>query len=294
MSNNGYDVWLGNSRGNDHGLKHKRFNSTSKEFWDFSWNEIGYYDVPAMIDYVLDQTNSSKAFYVGHSQGCTVCMVMLSTRPEYNEKLFQTHLLAPAVFMKHFPHFLRHFAREIRTLSKPEGYIDISKKSPFHFVDDFNKALCNGNSPILGMCEASITTICGKNTGELELDSSILPTIMSHLSHFVSARQLEHFMQIYLSGEFRQYDFERKNIKIYGSSTPPQYNLKNVTTPTYIYSGSCDLLVSERDIEHLGEVLPNVRRYKSLKNYNHCDFNYGKNSRALYGNDILKAMNSDN
>lgn len=97
-------MWLGNSRGNGHSLKHKTFNSKSKQFWNFSWHEIGFYDLPAMIDYVLEATNSSKVFYIGHSQGTTSLLVLLSMRPEYNQKIIHAHLMAPAVFMKSFPH----------------------------------------------------------------------------------------------------------------------------------------------------------------------------------------------
>lgn len=82
-------------------------------------------------------------------------------------------------------------------------------------------------------------------------------------------------------------------MKVYNSSAPPSYNLNNVKAPMYIYSGSCDLMVAETDIEHLKEVLPNVKVYKSFKNFNHCDFNYGKNTRALLFEDILKAMNGE-
>lgn len=284
---------MGNSRGNDHGLKHKTLSTSSKKFWDFSWHEIGYYDLPAMIDYMLEQTNSSKTFYVGHSQGGTTGTVMLSARPEYNEKVIQAHLLAPAVFMKYFPHPVKNFANEARTFVKPEGYFDFSRKSPLSVMQTFNSAWCQQNSPILAMCAASVMAMCGHNKGEMELDTKVLPNLLKHMSHFASARQVEHFLQGYQSGVFRQYDFERKNMKVYNSSTPPLYNLKNIKAPTYVYSASCDLLVSERDIEHLREVLPNVRSYKSFKNYNHCDFNYGKNSRSVYQNDILKAMNSE-
>lgn len=41
-------------------------------------------------------------------------MVLLSMRPEYNQKFMQVHLLAPAVFMGHLPHPLaRVFMNDI-------------------------------------------------------------------------------------------------------------------------------------------------------------------------------------
>lgn len=53
-----------------------------------------------MIDFVLNHTNTSKVFYIGHSQGTSSILVLLSTRPEYNDKIIQAHLFAPAAFMK--------------------------------------------------------------------------------------------------------------------------------------------------------------------------------------------------
>jgi len=38
MANLGYDVWLGNSRGNHHSRNHTTLDpDKSKQFWDFSW-----------------------------------------------------------------------------------------------------------------------------------------------------------------------------------------------------------------------------------------------------------------
>ena len=101
MSDNGYDVWLANTRGNDYGLHHNTLNVTSKEFWNFSFHEIGSYDLSAMIDYVLNKTKSTQLFYVGHSQGATSLLVLLSMRPDYNQKIFQAHLFTPAAFFSH-------------------------------------------------------------------------------------------------------------------------------------------------------------------------------------------------
>ena len=94
-------MWLGNARGTDFGLKHKSMKSSDKKFWNFSWHEIGFYDLPAMIDYMLSRTNSSKLFFAGHSQGTTSFAVMCSMRPHFHKKIMQAHLTAPTIFMKH-------------------------------------------------------------------------------------------------------------------------------------------------------------------------------------------------
>lgn len=103
LSDAGYDVWMGNARGNKHSTKHKKYSFDSKEYWTFSWHEIGFFDLPAMLDYVLKCTENSKLFYVGHSQGTTSLLVLLSSRPEYNEKIIQGHLMAVSAFRNALP-----------------------------------------------------------------------------------------------------------------------------------------------------------------------------------------------
>lgn len=49
----GYDVWLINPRGNLYSRKHKTLLPSQPEFWEFSFHEIGIYDIPACIDYIL-------------------------------------------------------------------------------------------------------------------------------------------------------------------------------------------------------------------------------------------------
>lgn len=98
-----YDVWMGNSRGTDYSFRHRKYSANSSEFWNFSFHEIGVFDLSAMIDYILKTTKHTSMFFVGHSQGSTVMLVLLSTMPEYNKKINQAHLMAPASFMKH-PH----------------------------------------------------------------------------------------------------------------------------------------------------------------------------------------------
>lgn len=60
-----------------------------------SFHEMGYYDLPAMIDYTLGMTDQNALTYIGHSMGTTISYVLLSTRPNYNKKIKLAISLAP-------------------------------------------------------------------------------------------------------------------------------------------------------------------------------------------------------
>lgn len=106
MADSDYDVWLGNSRGNVYSIDHVSLNphgskKQRNKYWSHSFHEIGYYDLPASIDFILGKTNQTKLQYIGHSQGAVAFFVMASERPEYNDKIELMHALAPAVFLSH-------------------------------------------------------------------------------------------------------------------------------------------------------------------------------------------------
>lgn len=63
---------------------------------------MGIYDLPVMIDKILEVTGRSKTFYVGYSQGSTEFFVLTSMFPEYNDKIELMVGLAPAVFTGYF------------------------------------------------------------------------------------------------------------------------------------------------------------------------------------------------
>jgi len=76
LSDSGYDVWLGNNRGNFLSQNHINLTIDQKQFWNFDFEDMGLYDIPAFIDFILNKTdgkniNGKVAAYVGHSEGTT-------------------------------------------------------------------------------------------------------------------------------------------------------------------------------------------------------------------------------
>jgi len=54
LSENGFDVWVGNSRGNKFSWFHKSLNpDVDREYWDFDFDEMGKFDNPSVIEYIL-------------------------------------------------------------------------------------------------------------------------------------------------------------------------------------------------------------------------------------------------
>ncbi|XP_011688915.1 PREDICTED: lipase 1-like, partial [Wasmannia auropunctata] len=96
----GYDVWLGNIRGNSYSRSHIKMSPRDKDFWQFSYHEMGTKDLPAMIDYVLNYTKQKSLRYIGYSMGTTMFFVLLSMRPEYNAKIELGICLAPVAIWK--------------------------------------------------------------------------------------------------------------------------------------------------------------------------------------------------
>lgn len=67
---------------------------------------MGTTDLPAVIDYVLQTTGENKLHYIGHSMGSTVALVLLSLKPEYNQRLHSLIALAPVASLSKMTAFV--------------------------------------------------------------------------------------------------------------------------------------------------------------------------------------------
>ncbi|XP_065173448.1 LOW QUALITY PROTEIN: lipase 3-like [Atheta coriaria] len=193
LADAGYDVWLINNRGNGDSMTAVHPPATD-DFWNFGHDEIGLYDTPAAIDYILDETNQTDLTFVCHSQGCTMYYIMCLEKPEYEVKINKLIGLAP-------------------------------------FFDNIFKY----------------------NYG---------PT---------------------------------KNLQIYGTTSPPIYNLTLLEhSPKYLFYGDLDYTVSPRSFEHSLKQLSNVHQVIRIDGYAHCEFTFGWSVYSKVNTKILSILQDKN
>ncbi|XP_012265131.1 lipase 3 isoform X5 [Athalia rosae] len=295
LCDSGYDVWLGNSRGNTYSQVHKEYTVKDRRFWDFSWNEMGYYDLPSMIDYILETTGHTSLYYVGYSQGTTIFYVMASERPEYNAKVRAMISLAPIAFLSNHRSPLLKCVVHLYTLMEwGSAYCNIHQWFPRNKLQARALGTLIRNAPgtlTQGVCTSWLYLIAG--FGSNQLDSSMLPLIFGHFPAGSSYKQIVHYGQNMKSGYFRKFDYgKEENLKLYGSAVPPKYNLGKVKVPVTIFYSENDFMTDPRDVATLAEKLPNcIEKYKiPYPKFNHIDYLWGMDARTLVYNYIIKIL----
>ncbi|XP_059059307.1 lipase 3-like [Achroia grisella] len=289
----GYDVWMGNARGNTYSRHHVSLKPTSKHFWQFSWHEIGYYDLPAMIDYVIKETGVSKIHYVGFSQGTTAFWVMTSMRPEYNDKIVAMQALAPIAYVGNIRSpLIKAMAPFVNSLERIFKIFGTNEFLPNGKVNELaGQSYCVEEAITQVLCTNLLFLLCGFN--EEQLNATMLPVVLGHTPAGASTRQIIHFGQLYNSKKFVQFNHGwLTNKRIYGTFKPPAYNLSAISTPIFLHYADNDWLSTPRDVDQLlKEVKTVVGKYRvQLPKFNHLDFVFAIDAKQLIYDRLLKIM----
>ncbi|XP_049869399.1 lipase 3-like [Pectinophora gossypiella] len=296
LASAGYDVWLGNARGNKYSRHHRSLSpdNDAEHFWDFSWDEIGRYDLAAMIDYILRHTGQPTLKYVGHSQGTTSFFVLCSERPEYNEKISLMAALSPVAWMSHVESaMLRLFSSANPLLYRIAKLFGVYEFIPSNEVTKaVADVLCGTTTLATILCSNILFIIGGFDFDQLNITN--LPVLFGHVPAGSATKQLVHYGQGVQSGEFKKFDYgERINIEIYGSKKPPTYAVEKITAPVALFYSDSDWLSNVIDVNILKSKLPNVIDFYKVphKKFNHFDYLWAKDVKDLVINRLLQLLN---
>ncbi|KAH8402937.1 hypothetical protein KR222_000550 [Zaprionus bogoriensis] len=285
----GYDVWLGNARGNIYSRNNTRISVKHPNFWAFSWHEIGAYDLPAMIDYILAETGETAVHYVGHSQGCTVFFVMGAERPEYNAKIKTAHMLAPPIFMGNVTDgTVTGLAPYVGSPGLSTELLQNQVFLPWNpLLQRVLDTACSYD-PLFGYCKV-LAMMWGGDLGNL--NATLLPQVTETHPAGISTNQGIHFIQSHVSNEFRQYDWgTKKNLLKYGAEVPPSYDLGKITADLYLYAGAADGSANLKDISRLPPLLPNLRELYEIPDpsWGHLDFVFAMNVKEVIHDKVIQ------
>ncbi|XP_073962656.1 lipase 3-like [Choristoneura fumiferana] len=287
-SNECYDVWFGNYRGNSYGRKHVRLSPEEDlDFWKYYVHHNGVYDVPATIDCILGNTGSEQVIIIGYAHGGTIFFIMNSEKPEYASKVSLHVSLAPLarlVNLKSPPvRTLSNVCNIFRDTLHAAGVWEILSKG----------FTIQGTLATLCQVELLAAIVCGTDTAALDNphpDSQPPEAQKRIYENFFSGTSVDtfaHFGQLFHTQEFVKFDYGVvKNLKLYGSATPPAYNLKASDVPVVVFKGHNDGLISVEDTDLIVEQLPNVIDYIKVKDplWNNLDMQY-----SIYWKDIIFA-----
>ncbi len=87
LADAGFDVFLGNSRGNKYSCKNLKTSPSKENYWNFSIDEIVFLDLPASIEQILKITKSNSLSYIGFSQGTAQAFGAFSNNSEIASKI---------------------------------------------------------------------------------------------------------------------------------------------------------------------------------------------------------------
>jgi lysosomal acid lipase/cholesteryl ester hydrolase len=293
LADAGFDVWMGNFRGNTYSKGHAWLSTSSHEYWQFSWDEMAKYDLPAMINYVLAKTGKDQIYYSGHSQGTMTMFAKLSEDPVFASKIKEFYAQGPVSTVGYIEGPLRLIAGFTNELDWFLNLVGIDEFLPNSYMTDLLAHYVCGWSWTNPLCGDILFVIAGPDS--VQLNNTRIPVYIAHTPAGTSTQNIVHFGQQVNSKKYAKYDFGKKgNLQKYGSESPPEYDLTKVNVPTYLFWGVNDWLADPTDVGLLVEKLnPAILKGNTgLADFNHMDFIWGMNAPAEVYSKIIALMNA--
>ncbi|XP_059518735.1 lipase member M isoform X2 [Myotis daubentonii] len=270
LADAGFDVWLGNSRGNTWSRKHKTLSIDQDEFWAFSYDEMARFDLPAVINFILQKTGQEKIYYVGYSQGTTMAPIatIKHARSPGTKFLLLPDMMIKGLFGR------KEFLYQTR------------------FLRQFYIYLC-GQMIIDQICSSIILLLGGFNTQNMNMSRANV--YVAHSPAGTSVQNILHWSQAANSGELRAFDWgsETKNLEKGNQPTPVRYKVGDMTVPTAMWTGGQDWLSNPDDVKTLLSEVNNLIYHKNIPEWAHIDFIWGLDAPHRLYNEIIHMMQEE-
>uniref|UniRef100_A0A8C3KN49 Lipase n=1 Tax=Calidris pygmaea TaxID=425635 RepID=A0A8C3KN49_9CHAR len=288
LADAGFDVWMGNSRGNRWSRKHQNYSIDQDEFWAFSFDEMAKFDLPAAINFILEKTGQDKLYYIGYSQGATIAFIAFSTMPELAQKIKLYFALAPVTTIKYAS------SPVTKLLYLPEKLLRalLGKKEFLPQTERLRKLIvpfCS-HQGLARLCRSIFFGLGGCNLKNI--DMSRIDVYIAQTPAGTSVQNIVHWSQEAHSGKFQAYDWgsSEKNMEKYQQAAPPPYVVEEMAVPTAVWTGGRDLLADPKDAAILLSQIKRLIYHKRIPEWAHLDFIWGLDAPLRMYNEIIDLM----
>jgi lysosomal acid lipase/cholesteryl ester hydrolase len=284
LVNQGYDVWLGNNRGNKYSKKSTKHSPMSSRFWNFSMDEFAFHDIPNTIDYILSTTSQPSLSYIGFSQGTAQAFATLSIHPQLNDKVNLFIGLAPAMS----PAGLSNGIVDALVKTNPNVlFLAFGRKSVLSSATMWQSILY---PPIfVRLIDMSLTFLFAWYGRNISVQQKL--AAYPHLYSFTSTKSVVHWFQIIRNKSFQMYDDDSTNRFSIGASNRyykvAKFPTRNIKTPIVLVYGGSDSLV---DIRVMLKELPRHTIATEIPHFEHLDFLWAQDVHTLVFPHVLEAL----
>ena len=273
-----FDVWFLNMRGNSYSKHHNFYDaSSSTEYWQFSFEEVGDFDIPATVDYIHKVT-SKPVGIISFSQGTTATFAALArNRHLFEGKVTGYIAIAPVTTLKYSNSGMLMTLAEISYLGEV--------LNRYQYLEVFNAESRSADSAVMvgSMC-SFFPRLCQQTfnmLAETRIDLCNPDKLDLYMQHWIdsgSLKNLIHMSQIVQSGKFQRYDYGLSlNLRKYGSQHPPLIDLSLITyLPVALLVGKYDSLATVEDNKGNRQVLGDAVKFYKEYEKDHLSFVLGR------------------
>ena len=227
--------------------------------------------------------------------GTTQYLILLSEKPEYNEKIRAGILLGPTAFGGHATNPMvvaSPYAEMIGTFITKLGFQEFMPNF-LEIKSWLSHSICTASPLQLKMCRDFFAITVGMETNSM--NASMTPIYMSHMPAGTNINTMVQMGQMFRNGDhFYKYDHGiLGNMRVYGSYEPDEYDVSKVSAPTALIGGPSDGFADPRDLDVLAEKLPNVLYNKQVESneFGHLHFILGKDAKSLVYDKVTHTFN---
>lgn len=271
------------------------------DYWSYSFTAYGAYDIPAVLDYVSNETSEDKVSLIGNSMGTTATFYGLqdaTLKSFYDARLRSFTALAPVVRMNNIWRALRYVAYytyhiqeyiedKMWTHINQDGEIIDSNGDVYVFEEyswwDYYWGNVDATLELIAEWVADWVDECYNDVSYYYDNERTYETIAD-----IPLKTSIHYSQIIKERQFQDYNYieDAENFAEYGTNDPPAFDVSNVdTTPIMLVSAHADPLSSYWDVMWLYDTL--VPNYAGDDDSEVILVNIeGKHASALQGQDM--------